>query len=73
MYSSNVLQLESTIASVVGLFGEGCLRVWDLVSGDLARRIVLVRSICTYILCMLCLGRVQQSSYLDKMIFAIAC
>lgn len=43
VYGSTVLQLEHTIASVVGLFSEGCLRVWNIVSGDLARNILLVR------------------------------
>ena len=42
MYMSPVLQLEPTIASVLGLFGEGCVRVWDVVSGALAHTIPLV-------------------------------
>lgn len=43
IYSSVVLQLESTVAIMMGLFSEGCLRVWDIVSGDLTRTITLVR------------------------------
>lgn len=42
IYSSPLLQLESTTALVVGLFAEGCLRVWDVVSGGTVHNIVLV-------------------------------
>lgn len=42
MYKSPVLQLEPTVASVIGLFSEGCVRVWDIVSGDLLHTIALV-------------------------------
>ena len=42
-HDSAVLQLECTIANVVGLFSDGCLRVWSVISGDLTRTISLVR------------------------------
>ena len=44
MYNdSTVLQLESTVSYVVGLFDEGCMRVWNVVDGALVHTIVLVR------------------------------
>ena len=51
MYKSPVVQLEPTIASVVGLFGEGCVRVWDIVTGNLLHTITLVSlHVRTYVL-----------------------
>ena len=47
-YNSAVLQLESTSTSVVGLFSEGCLRVWHVANGDLARKIALVNIIAVF-------------------------
>lgn len=42
LYESSVLQLEPTVSSVVGLFSEGCVRVWGVVNGDLLHTIILV-------------------------------
>jgi hypothetical protein len=50
LYSSPVLQLEPTISTVVGLFGEGCVRVWGVVAGYLLHTIALVSIDVTYAL-----------------------
>ncbi len=42
MYNSPILQLEPIISSVIGLFSEGCVRVWNVISGDLIHTMILV-------------------------------